>query len=52
MNIFVDKRMPPLVPMEPGFEPKFVEIEESSDDDYHENPGDADDADAAEQADE
>jgi hypothetical protein len=51
VNVFVDTRLPPVVPLEPGFEPKFVEIEEASDDDYHAEPGDADDAVAEEQAD-
>jgi len=51
VNVFVDTRLPPVAPLEPGFEPKFVEIEEASDDDYHEEPGDADDTAAAEQAD-
>jgi hypothetical protein len=43
VNILVDTRLPPMVPMEPGFEPKFVEFDEASDDDYHANPGDIDD---------
>jgi hypothetical protein len=51
VNIFVDTRLPPVVPLEPGFEPKFVEIEEASDDDYHAEPGDVDDAVAEGQAD-
>jgi len=50
VNILADTRFPPMVPMEPGFEPKFVEFDEASDDDYHANPGDADDA-VTEQAD-